>query len=377
MKQPRAMRLLAVLLAAASVLPSACGGEGRTGTGNVPPGAMFGAGPIEFIAGPSDHAPTPFLMDPSVPPAGLDPEWKQLVDGAGKPGPIWVRLTFVYPSPGAEIDPAPVINGIGPPGRVFHYVAEACMDSVSNPQNNAFLSSAFIRGYWSADGAMPINRTTDSAVQVIHDVVPNGGCVTMRRIPPEWGGRHGEQWVFFDPPGGRYLIFAARYGSDEFFAWNSAPCPASEQLEAAATRPTCTLRSAHLLDYQWADGTVPVSYDGQWSGSGTGTSAASTPARADVTFDVSDNRIGRFTVPFRIDTAPGVSPSSCGGTSAFGGGRITNGTFTINGGITYVFAITGTFTSPATASGTIQIVPGSAASPWCQSATIAWTARRQ
>lgn len=202
---------------------------------------------------PVAPSPTPPAINADVAPAGLDVTEKRLVDGAGNPSPLRIRLTFVYPAPGATINPAPVVLGDGPRDRVFHYRAEVCMDSVPNPQNSTLLSSVQVRGYWSQDGVRPINLSADSAVQVISGVVTPDNCVRMQRLPPGSGGTRGQEWVFFDPPGAKYLIFGAKYGPGQFFALSDAPCPSLEviAMAPAQNRPQCVLRSSHFLNYNW------------------------------------------------------------------------------------------------------------------------------
>lgn len=119
----------------------------------------------------------------------------------------------------------------------------------------------------------------------------------------------------------------------------------------------------------------PEDYDGHWTGSGTGTSTASTPARVNVGFDSANGVLSTFAVAFRVDTEPTTTQSSsCAGTSSFGRIRISDSQFSVSGGNTYLLRVFGTFTSTDTAEGTIEIVPQSAAQPYCLGTTIAWTA---
>jgi hypothetical protein len=195
-------------------------------------------------------------IDPDISPPGLDTGEKRLVDGAGNAGPVRVRLTFVYPNPGAQIDPARPVGGVEPDGDVFHFRAEVCMDAVPNPQNNPLLSAMRVRGYWSADGIRPIPIGTTPTVNGAASIsvsVRNGTCVTYQRIPAYAGGTPGQQLVYFSPPGARYLILTARHGSDqEFSSFNQFPdaaCPAPDAV--GSSRPGCVFRSAHFLDYRW------------------------------------------------------------------------------------------------------------------------------
>ena len=125
----------------------------------------------------------------------------------------------------------------------------------------------------------------------------------------------------------------------------------------------------------------PSAYDGQWAGSGTGTSTVSTPARVDLTLDVLDGIVTLFNFTFRVDTAPGTPQTSfCSGSSSFSAIRTDNGAFMASGsGMLYIYTITGTFTSPASASGTVRIVPSGIAQtqPWCVGATMNWTATKR
>lgn len=117
-------------------------------------------------------------------------------------------------------------------------------------------------------------------------------------------------------------------------------------------------------------------YDGSWTGSGTGTSSARTPARVDITFQASGATISTLRITFRIDMPPGASQATCGGTSGFVG-RINNGAFAVSGGIVFPMAVAGTFTSPDSIAGTVQITPGTGAPAMCPSATINWSGRKQ
>jgi len=127
--------------------------------------------------------------------------------------------------------------------------------------------------------------------------------------------------------------------------------------------------------------TPPSTYDGRWSGSGTGRSAISTTARVDVTFEVSGNRIANFVAPWVIEQiemqAPGV-PGVCPGRSGASSLGISNASFMYAAADSvYSVNITGSFTSSTTVSGTARFERVGTAFPQCASATISWSGRKQ
>jgi hypothetical protein len=123
----------------------------------------------------------------------------------------------------------------------------------------------------------------------------------------------------------------------------------------------------------------PTTYDGSWTGGGTGSSSISTAATIDLTYQVSNGTITTLSASWRINTAPGTLQSSyCGGTGSATNLRIENGSFVVSReDRIYSSTFRGTFTSPGVASGTAQFTRQSGAEPWCASATINWTAARR
>jgi len=123
-------------------------------------------------------------------------------------------------------------------------------------------------------------------------------------------------------------------------------------------------------------------YDGRWVGSGRGTSSGSTPALLDVTLEVIDGFV-RFDGTWRIDTAPGASVGFCNSSTSLALMRIVLGAFTLSTTnltfVSYQYVVSGTFASTTSASGTLQVTPGtiSSTAPWCLGATINWTATKR
>jgi murein DD-endopeptidase MepM/ murein hydrolase activator NlpD len=120
-------------------------------------------------------------------------------------------------------------------------------------------------------------------------------------------------------------------------------------------------------------------YDGHWSAIATGTSVAGTPARVEISFDVSGSRITNFSFPWRVDTRPGTAQASyCGGDGGGGDLVISNDLFLLSAADAfYSVRISGAFSGPNAISGAAQFIRQSGASPWCESATITWSGSRR
>lgn len=120
-------------------------------------------------------------------------------------------------------------------------------------------------------------------------------------------------------------------------------------------------------------------YDGRWSAIATGTSSVSTPARVEISFDVSGNRITNVSFPWRIDTRPGTTQSPyCSGNGRGGDVTISDGLFLMTGSDRfYSVRISGAFSGLNTVTGVAQFTRQSAAEPWCESATIAWSGTKR
>lgn len=196
---------------------------------------------------PAPTGPTPSASNPNVPPAGLDTEWKQLVDGAGNPGAARARLLWVNPPPGAA----------GATSVSFKF--EVCMDAVPNPSSNPNLAGMQVIVYHSHDGIRwnggGAYAPSGDGVNPYH--VRNGECAIVQRLPVSMGGVDGVQFILFSP-GSTHLILTAAYrmGQNDNLPynpvnWPTDACPSLEQIASSSTWPRCVLRSSHFLDYRW------------------------------------------------------------------------------------------------------------------------------
>lgn len=147
---------------------------------------------------------------------------------------------------------------------------------------------------------------------------------------------------------------------------------------SAAVTVTGPVNAATITVTQAGRVPQPSQYDGEWSGNGSGTSTASTPARVTVTFRVLDGVVTALRIEHTIDTAPGTTQvRSCSGAANFNSIRFTGGEFLrpLDTGSLYRYGISGRFASADSVAGTVQIVPGAvseATTPWCLGATISW-----
>lgn len=235
----RQTRLLVVAILACVLVPlvSACGGK----TGDNPIGPT------------PTPTPTP-QYDPNVPTPGLDNNERRLVDGAGNPGPVRIRLISVNPAPGSAVVLVEAFHAL-----FVSFKAEVCMDAVPNPTSSRYLSEMRITVFGSADGVSPMgpNLAQGEGPGIYH--VSNGGCTIVKRIPVDQGGTPGNQFIYFGL-GAKHLMFTATYGmgtSQEMtFNWPAEACPSFEVIARGPWpfppgTPNCVLRSGYFLDYRW------------------------------------------------------------------------------------------------------------------------------
>lgn len=213
--------------------------------------AACGGSRTETPTSPTPSVPVEETYQPDAPTPGLDGSIKRLVDGASNPMPVTVRMTSVHPKPGSVLPENIVHQQWG-----VHFVAEFCMDPVPNPRNSVFLNEITVRPMWSQNGVTPLTNAEahippGAAFQLPALTIPNGTCVTWRRIPVDLGGTPGQQFIFFYP--GRHLMFIAAYGgavAPNLDEWPNA-CPAPADIR---NRPVCIMRTvpAYDLGYQWS-----------------------------------------------------------------------------------------------------------------------------
>jgi hypothetical protein len=219
-----------VLLAAVCLTCAVCGGP------DVGPDGQPFFGDLPFSA--------------STPPAGLDTAQRQMIDGAGNPGPVRVRLLTVRPAPNSHVvgTPAPFTNfqcSQTAPFSCFDFEVELCVDSFPNPTNAIALSNMTIVGTFSADGTTPILEGAPALLQP-PDLVQPGTCRTWRS--------QGSAYSTAAAP--RFFMLAANYGSSNFFSIsniNQAACPTPEAIANANTGrpPACAFRSFYDLGYHF------------------------------------------------------------------------------------------------------------------------------
>jgi hypothetical protein len=124
----------------------------------------------------------------------------------------------------------------------------------------------------------------------------------------------------------------------------------------------------------------PSPYDGAWFGSGQGSSSVSTPVVIEFTFQVTDGIIATSELRWRIDPVPGTNQPGCTAFTLPPSTRIIAGTFFTSfrsSTLPYSYVIRGTFTSPRTVTGMVEITPLEGAQPSCVRAMLNWTGMKQ
>jgi len=197
-------------------------------------------------------------LNPSQPPAGLDTSQKQMRDGAGTLGPVRARLQSIKPDLGSQVLPSPPTFdpnskcSQSSPFSCFAFLAEVCMDAVSNPDNISFLNGMRVEAVFSADGINALNyQGMPMEVQPRHPgmeiTVGSGGCTTMQTPDNEKPGYPAEGTP-------RYFMLTATYGP-AFLALHvdSAACPTPETITAnhSGIPPACAFRAVYDLGYHF------------------------------------------------------------------------------------------------------------------------------
>lgn len=205
--------------------------------------------------------PTPEPAPEPTPPPGLDTGWRHMIDGAGNPGPLLVRLVWVTPPPSAVLPP---------PMASVAFKFQVCMDPIANPNNNPNLAGISIRVYPSRDGRQPETNATvvNSPDGVNNWNIRNGECpYIVQRLPVDLGGVPGNQFLGFRHRD-THLLIVGTYGITEKrvdengVIWNAypyqprngrpqPPCPTIEEIGRTNDPIRCYLASGHFLDYKW------------------------------------------------------------------------------------------------------------------------------
>jgi hypothetical protein len=177
---------------------------------------------------------TAVVLSPSSPTPGVDTTQKTMMDGAGNAGPVRAQLIAVSPNPNSTVAP----------GCCFEFIAQICMDAVSNPTNSPLLSKMALGAFFSPDGTTPI-----PGVGFHHsETVTPGACQTWNQS--QSGDRP-------DIPSGttpRFLIVTASYNgvrNGTVDALSSTPCPPRAAIAAGAALGDCKFRVAYDLGYHF------------------------------------------------------------------------------------------------------------------------------
>ena len=170
---------------------------------------------------------------------------RRMLDGAGNPGPLTVRLIRVSPEPGTKF--------VGS----MNFKSEVCMDAIPNPTNSEALRSMHVGAFGSADGIGPLGPTAALFSGNLPYMVANGTCFELMREPHTASSGAADPQYLFLPGGSRYLMFAASYAwgpmqGNTIFNWPAAPCPSYQVIGTTfwpLRGPECILRVGYDLGY--------------------------------------------------------------------------------------------------------------------------------